>query len=88
MMKTLVSMIRAYSKGNLSDWDRNLNYLSAAYRATPNATTGFTPNFLMLGREVKAPIEVSLGVREPICQSYGEYTHNMLVRLRKAHAIC
>ena len=42
----------------------------AAYRASPHEATGFSPNMLMLGREVRAPIDLCIGNfsanREPI----------------------
>ncbi|CAC5370409.1 unnamed protein product [Mytilus coruscus] len=48
--KTLWRMIRAYLKGEQTDWDINLGCLAAAYRATPHESTGLTPNVLMLGK--------------------------------------
>ena len=33
----------------------------AAYGASEHVVTGFSPNFLMLGREVRAPIDVVFG---------------------------
>ena len=38
------------------DWDDQLSFVLAAYRATMHNSTGFTPNRLVLGREVLAPI--------------------------------
>ena len=40
--KTLVRMIRAYLKGQL-----HLGCLAAAYRATPQESTGIAPNILI-----------------------------------------
>ena len=37
----------------------------AAYRATPHEVTKFTPNFLFLGREVYAPLDLALGFEAP-----------------------
>jgi hypothetical protein len=45
----------------------------AAYRATPHSATGYTPNFLMMGREVRAPIDIVLS--EPGDQSNHEHTN-------------
>jgi len=53
--RTLLTMIRTFTQGDQDQWDQNLSYLTAAYRATPHESTGFTPNMLMLGREVRLP---------------------------------
>lgn len=54
-------MIRAYLKGEQTDWDINLGCLAAAYRTTPQESTGLTPNLLMLGKEVRLPAELMFG---------------------------
>ncbi|CAC5385859.1 unnamed protein product [Mytilus coruscus] len=56
--KTLWRMIRAYLKGEQTDWDINL------YRATPHESTGLTPNLLMLDKEVRLPAELMFGPKE------------------------
>ena len=43
------------------DWDDQLPFVLAAHRATKHNSTGFTPNRLVLGREVLAPIDVVCG---------------------------
>ena len=45
--RTLVRMIKAYLKGEQENWDLNLGCPAAAFRATPSASTKFTPNMLM-----------------------------------------
>ncbi len=54
-------MIKAYLCGEQTEWDRNLRFLAAAYRATTNESTALTPNLSMLGWEVRLPAEVILG---------------------------
>jgi hypothetical protein len=39
-----------------NDWDEHLPYISMAYRAAEHETTGNTPNYMMLGREVTTPL--------------------------------
>ncbi len=82
--KTLVPMIRAYIKGQQANWDLNLGCLCAAYRATLNESTGFTPNMLMLGREVRMPGDINNDNLR--CETYTDYVENLRNRLHKAHA--
>lgn len=56
--KTLVTMLSAYVNDHHSDWDRFLPYVMMAYRSSVHETTGFTPNLMMLGREVTTPLDI------------------------------
>ena len=56
--KTLATMLSAYVNEHHSDWDSYLPYVMMAYRASVHETTGFTPNYLMLGREVSTPLDI------------------------------
>ena len=62
--RTLLQMIRCYLQ-NQNEWDEHLELLLAAYRSTPHPATGFTPNRIMLGREVRQPHEVIFGNTKP-----------------------
>jgi transposase InsO family protein len=59
--RTLNSMIGKVVNEKQTDWDIWLPYIMAAYRSTRHDTTGYSPNFLTLGREVRAPIDIVLG---------------------------
>lgn len=72
------------------DWDLNLPMLAAAYRASPNASTGLTPNLLMLGKEVRLPAELMFGsstTNSEHITSYGEYVDQLKSRLQKSHNV-
>lgn len=56
--KTLVTMLSAYVNDHHSDWDEHLPYVMMACRTSLHETTGFTPNQLMLGREVSTPLDI------------------------------
>ena len=55
MNRTILAMIRATASDNPGDWPGKLPAIMAAYRMTPHSTTGVTPNYAMLGREVRLP---------------------------------
>lgn len=50
--KTLETMLSAYVNDHHKDWDKHLPYVMMAYRSAEHETTGYTPNYLMFGREV------------------------------------
>ena len=83
---TLANMISAYVKKSQEDWDEQLPLLTAAYRSSKHTTTKYTPNFLMLGREVTLPAHVLLGAVPP--QEDGqvttEYASDLQERLHEA----
>ena len=44
-----------------TDWDQQLPYGIMAYRSSEPESTGFTPNYTMLGREVSDPMDIQFG---------------------------
>ena len=40
------------------EWDQHLSFIAMAYRATPHVSTGFSPNFMIYGRELSMPVDV------------------------------
>ena len=86
--RTLIRMIKAYLKGEQKDWDKHLGCLAGAYRASKHESTGFTPNFLMFGKEVRLPAELMYcpPPGEKI-SSYGEYVTELQNKLERAHSV-
>ena len=60
MNRTILQILRCFIKDQQTDWDLHLGTVGMAIRSTVNRQTGFTPNFLMLGREVMQPIDLML----------------------------
>lgn len=47
--------VRCYTDGKPKTWDKYLGPLAGALRSAVNRDTSYTPNRLMLGREVNIP---------------------------------
>ena len=85
--RTLNSMIGKMIDENQRDWDSLLPYVMAAYRSSRHEATQFTPNYLMLGREVRAPVDVVYGspeAEQP--NSYDDYADELHQRLLHAYS--
>ena len=87
--RVILSMMRCTLKNETSDWDRNLQQLASAIRSTENRHTGFTPNLLMLGREIITPIEIVAGVASKLqsTETYPEYAKQLIKNLETAHSV-
>nr|XP_039265576.1 uncharacterized protein LOC120341172 [Styela clava] len=68
-------MLKPYVNDHRDDWDDHVPYLCMANRATVHESTQFTPNRLMLGREIDLPIDVMYGrpTQTPLHPCYTEY---------------
>ena len=63
-----------------------LPFVMAAYRSSKHEATNYTPNFLLLGREVRAPVDVVYGMPEKVVSvNYDDYAEEMEDRMRTAY---
>jgi len=60
--RTLNTMLGKVVSDTQRDWDDKLPAVMAAYRASPHESTGYTPNRLFLGREVRMPLDLVMGI--------------------------
>ncbi|KAK7481756.1 hypothetical protein BaRGS_00027004 [Batillaria attramentaria] len=84
--RTILQMVRCTLQAKQVDWDRELQVLMGAIRSTENRSTGFTPNFLMLGREVNTPLQLMVGAREGPKGSTAEYVP-LQASMERAHLL-
>ncbi|UYV74371.1 hypothetical protein LAZ67_11003263 [Cordylochernes scorpioides] len=56
--KTIADMLSMYVEVNQKDWDRILPFVTFAYNIAKQESTGFTPFFLVHGREAETPLDV------------------------------
>jgi len=58
MHRTLNTMLGKIVDEKQKDWDKHVAYVMTAYNATVHSATGFTPNRLVFGREMRYPNEL------------------------------
>ena len=87
--RTLLQLIRCYVSGSPRSWDQHLQQLSGAINSTVNRQTGFTPNQMMLGREVSLPVEIMLGTSELAINSTDppDYVQQLEKVLKETHEL-
>ena len=56
--QTLEAMLSKHVADHQKDWDRWLPYIMMAYRASPQESTKISPNMMVLGKEVRLPVDV------------------------------
>ena len=87
--RTLNAMIGKVVQHDQRNWDEKLPSIMAAYRAARHESTGYSPNFIMFGRENRAPVDIVLGdipQEEQHYYSYNEYVAQMQERWRECYA--
>ena len=60
--RTLVKCLTTMVNDHRDDWDEMSRYVAHAYNATESASTGCTPNMLVLGEEIIMPVDMVYGV--------------------------
>ena len=72
---------------NQRDWDTRLSFAMAAYRASRHESTGYTPNMLTLGREVRMPADIVYGsLDETPAKTYDGFVGTVQERMTAAYA--
>ena len=85
--RIVLQMIRIFCDGKPGDWDYQLPFLCMALHATKSRSTGFTPNMLMLGREVTSPADLMFGTESHVpAMSPPEWVRYVCTSLEEAHA--
>ena len=57
-MATLKDQLAVYVNEHHDNWDEHLGSIAQSYRITQNDATGFTPFFMMYGREMAIADEI------------------------------
>ena len=83
--RTIETLLRQTVSDNQKDWDQYLPYCCAAYRNAVHSTTGFTPNELMLGRNLPMPSHIVTPTPE-VWTTQQKYNQALLQKLEYSQA--
>ena len=60
---TLLNMLGTLTPEQKKDWKNHVSAMVHAYNCTKNAATGFSPYYLLFGREPRLPVDVEFGLQ-------------------------
>lgn len=86
--RTLAKQLAILTGEHQRDWDMHLPLVLMAYRSAVQDSTSCTPALLMLGRELRTPVEMVFGKPPdtPVAPAGPEYARRLQDRMESAHA--
>ena len=84
--RTLISMLATTVHELSVEWDKCLKKVCMAYNTSVHPSTGFTPFFLMFGRQAKLPLDIIYGSTPTEPQPVHEYAKNLKRSLEDAYS--
>ena len=86
---TLLSMLGTLPPEGKATWTDKVGTLVHAYNSTKSAITGFSPHYLMFGREPKLPLDVTLGLPNPNMEAviHERYVKQLQSRLEWSYGV-
>ena len=71
---------------DFKNWDKYVNFCTAAMRSTEHKSTGFSPNFLTFGKELNQPIDIIYGnSQEKSSTSISEYVKKLVEVMKTSY---
>ena len=83
LVNAIALMIQPFQQQR--DWDQYIPYFGFAYRSSIQETTMETPNMLMLGREVRCPLDLTMEGPEDEKECETDYAAELREKLRAVH---
>jgi hypothetical protein len=85
--RTIKEALGIYAEEHAGSWDQHIDTILFAYRTSLHAQTGFSPFYLMHGREARQPSDVLSGPVQDIVYDERQYGTHLTAHLRRAHDI-
>ena len=83
--RTLLDMLATTVRNQPYAWEDHIRKISMAYNSSVDSSTGFTPFYLMFGREAKLPIDLMYGTGNDKSIPTTEYANQLKKGLEDAY---
>ena len=84
--RTLLDMLATATRQHPFNWEDHIRKVCMAYNTSVHASTGFTPFYLMFGREAKLPIDLMYGTGNHKDMPTTEYANQLKKGLEEAYS--
>uniref|UniRef100_A0A674CT74 Gypsy retrotransposon integrase-like protein 1 n=1 Tax=Salmo trutta TaxID=8032 RepID=A0A674CT74_SALTR len=87
--RTLLNMLGTLDPTQKKKWSQYIGHLVHSYNCTRNEATGYSPYFLMFGREARLPVDICFGVSSDSSseRTYLKYVSDMKKQLQAAYKV-
>lgn len=87
--RTLLDMLGTLEPNRKKRWSQHIVHLVHAYNCTPNEATGFSPYFLMFGREARLPVDLCFETSSDGTpqRTYLKYVSDMRKEMKAAYEL-
>ena len=75
MNRTLQNMLAKWINAEQNNWSQQLPYVMMAYQSSVHESTGYTPQFLVHGRETSLPLDLMFLSAKSDCPTVHEFVH-------------
>ena len=85
--RTILDMLATSVKGHPFDWEYHIWKVCFAYNTSIQSTTGYTPFFLLFGRQARIPADIMYPTHQLESTTHGEFTTTLKATLEKAYEL-
>ena len=85
--RTLLDMLSTAVKNHKMDWDQCIRRVCLAYNSSVHASTGYSPFYLMYGRQVNLPVDLMYGSTPHEACTLGDYAYTLRKNLTEAYVL-
>jgi len=80
--KDIAQILRSYCNEEQTNWDELLPFVMMAIRSSPCQSTGFSPHYMLFGREMLLPIDTTIIPKDSLGKEATSHINGLLKHLK------